>query len=385
MLNLFGRHRHLRRLLRLVQPYESDPARRAQRINLLLERERARSDRSGRPLSMVLIGVAGRSAGRSPAERIVAAMRERCRTTDEVGWFDRLTGFAILPDTSAAGARRFAGSVRDRLANKGIQTSHAVYQYRPSGSKNDDDAPPGGRRRPTVRRHGRRALAEARRQPVASTPSRQPVATHALQPIMTIGLPWWKRSLDVAASGSALLVLWPVLVTIGLAIRLDSPGSAIFRQQRAGLGGRPFSILKFRTMVADAESRRAALEAISEQDGPAFKIKDDPRVTRMGHLLRRTSLDELPQLVNILRGDMTLVGPRPLPVHESDACLPWQKRRLDVTPGLTCIWQVWGRSTVGFDDWCRMDLNYLGRRTPQRDLKILLATVPAVIKQRGAC
>ncbi|MEM6854850.1 MAG: sugar transferase, partial [Planctomycetota bacterium] len=121
------------------------------------------------------------------------------------------------------------------------------------------------------------------------------------------------------------------------------------------------------------------------QDGPAFKIKADPRITRVGAFLRKTSLDELPQLVNIFIGDMTLVGPRPLPVHESDACEPWQKRRLDITPGLTCIWHVWWRSTVIFNDWVRMDLRYKRKRTPQHDLKIMLHTVPAVLKQRGAC
>ncbi|MEL7089656.1 MAG: sugar transferase, partial [Planctomycetota bacterium] len=123
----------------------------------------------------------------------------------------------------------------------------------------------------------------------------------------------------------------------------------------------------------------------NEQDGPAFKIKADPRITRIGTILRKTSLDELPQLVNVLRGDMTLVGPRPLPVHESDACEFWQKRRLDVTPGLTCIWQVWGRSSVTFSEWVRMDLRYQRLRSPNKDLRILLATVPAVLKQRGAC
>ena len=198
-------------------------------------------------------------------------------------------------------------------------------------------------------------------------------------------LPAWKRSTDLVVAGGALAMLWPVMVGIALAIKLDSPGPVIFKQQRAGLGGQPYAIWKFRTMRSDAEAMRSQLLGVNEQDGPAFKLRADPRVTRVGALLRKTSLDELAQLVNILRGQMTLVGPRPLPLIESDGCAPWQRRRLDVTPGLTCIWQVWGRSSVTFNEWVRMDLRYQRKRTPRYDLKILLATVPAVIRQRGAC
>lgn len=191
--------------------------------------------------------------------------------------------------------------------------------------------------------------------------------------------------MDILVAGSAAVVALPVLAAIAAAIKLDSPGPVIFKQKRAGLGGVPFSIWKFRTMCDNAEAQRAALVAVNEQDGPAFKIKSDPRITRVGRFLRKTSLDELPQLFNILRGEMTLVGPRPLPMIEADACLPWQKQRLMITPGLTCNWQVWGRSSVTFDQWMRMDLRYLRRRSLQRDLFILANTVPAVLKQRGAC
>ena len=160
--------------------------------------------------------------------------------------------------------------------------------------------------------------------------------------------------------------------------------SIIFTQERAGLGGKPFKIYKFRTMIADAEKMKEALRKHSEQDGPAFKMKNDPRVTRLGRILRKTSIDELPQLFNVLKGDMTLVGPRPLPLKEADGCQQWQRRRLDVTPGLTCIWQVRGRSTVSFADWVRMDVAYIRRRTFFQDIRILLQTIPAVLLRRGA-
>ena len=169
---------------------------------------------------------------------------------------------------------------------------------------------------------------------------------------------------------AAVVFLTAVVVTVPL-----------FR--RAGLGGRPFTILKFRTMTADAEVQKAALRPLSERDGPAFKLSRDPRVTAVGRILRQTSIDELPQLWNVLRGEMSLVGPRPLPLDESDECARWQRHRLDVTPGLTCIWQVHGRSTVTFDEWMRMDMQYIESRSFWQDVKILAMTVPAVLLKRG--
>ena len=138
-------------------------------------------------------------------------------------------------------------------------------------------------------------------------------------------------------------------------------------------------------MCVDAESQKAELRAQSEQDGPAFKMAKDPRVTPLGRLLRKTSIDELPQLFNVLLGDMSLVGPRPLPCEESNRCEAWQRRRLDVTPGLTCIWQVRGRSKVSFSEWARMDVEYIRSRSLLSDLKLILKTIPAVLFRRGAC
>jgi lipopolysaccharide/colanic/teichoic acid biosynthesis glycosyltransferase len=198
-------------------------------------------------------------------------------------------------------------------------------------------------------------------------------------------LPLWKRSIDVVVSGAALIVLSPLLLAVAAAIKLTSSGPIIFRQQRDTLGGRGFMIYKFRTMCVDAEARKAALRQLSEQDGPAFKIAKDPRVTRIGRILRSTSIDELPQLLNVFLGDMTLVGPRALPTRESNGCEPWQRRRLDVTAGITCIWQVRGRSAVTFAEWMRMDLQYIRTRSAANDLKLLAQTVPAVVIGRGAC
>jgi lipopolysaccharide/colanic/teichoic acid biosynthesis glycosyltransferase len=197
-------------------------------------------------------------------------------------------------------------------------------------------------------------------------------------------MPWWKRSLDIALAGITMTAISPVMLAIALGIKLTSPGPVIFKQRRRGLGGKAFTLYKFRTMVVDAEKRKAELRKFSEQDGPAFKMTHDPRVTRIGRFLRTSSLDELPQLWNVLKGDMSLVGPRPLPCDEMDACEQWQRRRLDITPGITCIWQVKGRSTVTFTEWIRMDLSYLRARRLATDLLILLQTIPAVLFRRGA-
>jgi exopolysaccharide biosynthesis polyprenyl glycosylphosphotransferase len=194
-----------------------------------------------------------------------------------------------------------------------------------------------------------------------------------------------KRAIDVAVSALALLLAAPLMALVALAVRLDSPGPALFSQERYGLHRHRFRVWKFRTMVADAEARQAALEGRNEAGGALFKIRDDPRMTRVGRWLRRTSLDELPQLWNVLRGEMSLVGPRPLPVRDvARFDEPWLMRRFSAPPGLTGLWQVHGRSESGFDDLVAMDLEYIDRWSLGLDLRILAATVPAVLRGHGA-
>lgn len=194
-----------------------------------------------------------------------------------------------------------------------------------------------------------------------------------------------KRLIDVGFAAAALIILVPLFGVVALAIRLDSRGPVLFVQRRVGRNKRTFWLVKFRTMCVDAERRQATLEAFNEAQGPVFKIANDPRVTRVGRLLRRTSVDELPQLWNVLRGDMSLVGPRPLPlrdVHQFDQAL--QRKRFSVKPGITCIWQVSGRSRLGFSEWLRLDLWYIDNWSLTLDLKLLLRTLPAVLKGTGA-
>ena len=193
-----------------------------------------------------------------------------------------------------------------------------------------------------------------------------------------------KRTVDVVVAALSLVLLVPVLISIAVAIRITSPGDVLFRQTRCGLGGRRFTLYKFRSMLNNAEQLRAELHQLNELDGPAFKISDDPRITPVGRLLRRFSLDELPQLWNILRGDMSFVGPRPAIPDEVGMYEPWQRRRLRMRPGLTCMWVLEGRSDVDFQRWIQLDLAYIDNWSLWLDCKIFLRTIPIVISGKGA-
>jgi len=195
---------------------------------------------------------------------------------------------------------------------------------------------------------------------------------------------FFKRVMDVVGASFALMVSSPILLAAAVAIKLQDGGPVFFKQVRSGLYGRTFDVYKFRTMVVDAEARKKELEAMNEMEGPVFKIKRDPRITRLGAFLRKTSIDEFPQFWNVLRGEMSLVGPRPpIPKEVSEYAL-WQVRRLSMRPGITCIWQVSGRNDVNFDTWMKMDLEYIDHWSLFLDIKLLLLTVPAVLFARGA-
>src|SRR6185503_12899225 len=193
-----------------------------------------------------------------------------------------------------------------------------------------------------------------------------------------------KRILDLALGSAALVVALPLIVAVAIWIKIDSPGPVFHRAVRVGRGGRKFTFLKLRSMQRDAEELRGLLLHLNQASGPAFKLHDDPRVTRAGRFLRRTSLDELPQLWHVVRGDMSLVGPRPPFPEEVERYESWMLKRLAVRPGLTCLWQIKGRSDLSFDEWMRLDLEYVDRMTFLLDSKILLLTPAAVISGRGA-
>ena len=194
-----------------------------------------------------------------------------------------------------------------------------------------------------------------------------------------------KRTLDVSLSLLAMILLSPLFLLATLIVKLTSPGPALFVQERVGLNKRRFRLYKFRTMVADAAERQREIEHLNEACGPVFKIRNDPRVTPAGKLLRKTSIDELPQLFNVLKGDMSLVGPRPLPLRDYQGFRQdWQRRRFSVRPGITCLWQINGRSSVPFEKWMQLDMEYIDHWSLGLDFKILAKTIPAVLKGAGA-
>ncbi|MEM6550582.1 MAG: sugar transferase [Planctomycetota bacterium] len=407
-------------------------------LHRVLQRERARIDRLGGSISL-LVFVFTRPLdpfGRR-RKRLQRVLEQRVRLSDEIGVVDRHRVFVLLPDTTPKGAKVLARDVLDRMTpsrsgggkNGSAGLDFVVYRYvsaRGDAPKDSASANGDGPRRLTASEADRTAVVSSHRDDdddvdrdhlsgggstgssggragaedgigrqtagvsvaaTAHSPQQGRTAVEdGVMPMcdLALGLPWWKRATDITLSATALVLLSPVLAAAALAIRLDTPGPVMFIQQRMGCGRRVFPMLKFRTMVQDAEGMRSQLLAINEQDGPAFKLSDDPRVTRVGRVLRATSVDELPQLVNVLLGHMTLVGPRPLPLVEAEAVGDWHERRHSVHPGLTCIWQVRGRSGVLFEDWARMDLAYIGQRSFWSDLKIILLTVPAVLKREGA-
>jgi exopolysaccharide biosynthesis polyprenyl glycosylphosphotransferase len=193
-----------------------------------------------------------------------------------------------------------------------------------------------------------------------------------------------RRLMDVVLAVIIGVLTLPLMAATVVAIKVTSPGPALFCQQRSGLHGRPFIMYKFRSMINDAEQRRVELESINEMDGPVFKSSLDPRITSIGKTLRRFSIDELPQLHNVLKGDMSLVGPRPPLPQEVKRYKRWQRRRLSMKPGMTCLWQIAGRNQVGFDEWMRLDLQYIDNWSLLLDLKILIKTIPVVLLGKGA-
>lgn len=399
-------------------------------LDVLIRRECARADRNEREFSLVLFRLPNSKRNAVSTQRLVRTILARARMTDEVGWFSAHYLCALLPDTSARGAQAFSDGVCEMAAQKGSRPATVVYSYPGNWStdaaepvaasaglgrrdrfsdEDDDDNDPGSRPNGNGRVDGNgngSGHSGGNGQATAARTRGEGVTREDLLPVFAQGLvaeladgsaptesivdllvhplPAWKRALDILGALLAMVLLSPVMVIAAIGIKLTSKGPIIFKQDRAGLGGRPFKIYKFRTMVTDAEARKRDLRKYSEQDGPAFKLSNDPRITGIGHFLRKTSIDELPQLWNIVRGDMSLVGPRPLPVEEANKCTQWQRRRLDVTPGLTCIWQVRGRSRVTFADWVRMDVEYIRRRTLFHDISLLAQTIPAVLMRRGA-
>jgi lipopolysaccharide/colanic/teichoic acid biosynthesis glycosyltransferase len=345
-LNTLGRTGGRSRRSRILPPEE---------FQGYLDRERLRADRFGHSFCVLRFSEDNGTQLPAVAAELERVLRRRLRRTDTAGRLRDGSVALLLPCTPVAGAQKLVADVRARWS--------AVCPFP----------------RAEIRAyplHECVAVPEDTAEHTGSSRGR-------VEPLMVQDLPLWKRTLDLVGAGLGLVLLSPLLLLIALAIKVSSPGSVLFKQLRAGRGDVPFWLYKFRTMVPDAEGQKDALTPLNESDGPAFKMRHDPRVTSVGRFLRATNLDELPQLWNVLKGDMTLVGPRPLPCDESDAVRGWQRRRLDATPGLTCIWQTQeGRHQIPFADWVRMDLEYMQRRSLGFDLWLLLRTLIGFVRGR---
>lgn len=381
----------VKRLLGAEDTSSQAKKRAAEAMQTVLDRERSRADRTGSEFSMLTFSTAGEESGKPKTLGLLAEfLKYRSRSIDDVGWAGDRQVWFVLPNCPADAAAKVANEICDKFQAEGLPLEYKAFHHK---SQSAEDSSRGNDQRGNDQ-HGNDdsrwsglpampVLQDAQDLPTEQAPgSNQSV--QPMEPLYLRRTLAWKRAIDVIGAGGGLIVLTPILATAAVAVRLTSPGPVFFKQRRSGRGGVPFWIYKFRSMVADAEARKAELMSLNEQDGPAFKIEHDPRVTTVGRILRSTSIDELPQLWNVLKGEMSLVGPRPLPCEESEACSGWYLERLNVTPGLTCFWQVKDRrSKISFADWARMDIRYIRRRSLWLDLKLIVQTIICTLRRTG--
>lgn len=389
-------------------------------------RERARSDRNGGSLALVLVDGGSDRQLSDALESWAPVLAARVRCTDVVGWFDTQTLGVVLPDTDHEGALVVIRQLRSKLPPEAAKAHWRILVHPEHTAGRDEKTPADAAQAGGDPLDLLRAPARPSRLPEtesdadgrdvgagsfgASAPtgtlvrSRRGMSSRVqnaesgtfkavevgqvevapLRSVLLTPTPPLKRAVDIVGAAVALILLSPLMLAAAVAVRLSSPGPIVFRQKRAGLGGRAFTFFKFRTMYVDAEARKRELLAQNEQSGPVFKMADDPRITPIGRFLRKTTIDELPQLWNVLIGDMSLVGPRPPIVAEVEEYERWQRRRLEIKGGLTCIWQVSGRSAIQFEDWVRLDLRYIENASMWTDATLMARTVPAVLACRGA-
>ena len=349
--------------------------------------------------------------------RLGKYLRRRLRLTDERGMLLKGGVGIMLPMTDVFGARRVLHDIVSSMRDEGVEMEANIFCYDPVPSQHDlgtmgdsEDSEPSSvdlEHDPVGRESAPSDELIDTTPRSSSTAATTTARKHSIRPqvdpfrsidtahdhirrsrnadhlaYFAPSFPTWKRLIDIVGSTCGIVIATPIVLAAGLAIKLTSRGPVFFRQVRAGQYGRPFTMYKLRTMVVNAEELKSTLLDLNERDGPAFKMKNDPRVTRLGHFLRKTGIDEIPQLWNVLIGDMSIVGPRPLPCHEDRDCEHWHRQRLDTKPGLTCIWQISKSRDVSFEEWMRMDLRYARTRTLRHDIALMFKTIGAVILGR---
>ncbi len=345
-------------------------------LQRVLTKERMRADREETYFGLIILRVLDLRESRMCTVKLAKILHRRLRETDEKGHLNHGRIGVVLPTTDDDGTQQVLSDLLRLAAKAGLKISGEAFVYPELRTK---------------RRHSSRIehddtvdMLSDRTVDEASPMSCESTSASAALPMtyFSIGYPAWKRALDILGASVGLLITSPIIIAAVILIRLTSPGKAFFAQERVGYLGRTFRIYKLRTMVANAEELKCTLLERNERDGPAFKMRNDPRITRIGYLLRSTGLDELPQLYNVLIGDMSIVGPRPLPVAEAEQCEGWQKARMNTKPGLTCYWQVAKSRKMSFAEWMRLDMRYARARNLWLDIKLIINTVAAVVLGR---
>ena len=353
---------------------EDDNIKMSAAFHATLAKEKARADRNSHGFSLVSFKVGPLDYGTDTTKYFIDQLKKQVRITDQIGWLDNYTIGVLLFNTPSEEASNFIEKIQRIYPHKKF-FKYSISCY-PEG-KTDHSA---NEKTGEFCHHSI---------PVSASSHDHHSATdeqHALslQPIFFNKTSIAKRLADIVLSILALIVLSPLLSIIAIAVKCTSKGPIFFRQKRAGLGGVPFTFLKFRTMQIDADKKKSELLSFNERTGPVFKMENDPRVTRLGIFLRQWSLDELPQFINVLMGDMSLVGPRPPSMDEVEEYESWHNYRLEVQPGMTCIWQVYARGEKSFENWVRLDIKYKREQSFLLDMKLLALTIPAVLSRRGA-
>jgi lipopolysaccharide/colanic/teichoic acid biosynthesis glycosyltransferase len=357
-------------------------------FELLLQRERARSDRSGSEFSLIVYAINGQNGRRKPLQGFLHALRRRIRTVDEIGWFQDHSIGVLLPFSNRKGASSFAEDVAKLLSKKAKPFPYSIYSYPSRWYKSGAWDQIGNGQSPTKKLvpadpKEKNCRPRARLGNQATSANVSAAIDAKIDSVLAGKYPGWKRAMDFAGALLGILLSSPILLLLFAFIKTASPGPALFRQSRVGYKGRLFTFLKIRTMHLnnDITSHRAHLKSLIRSDVPMLKLDtlEDPRIIIGGKILRRTCLDELPQLFNVLKGEMSLVGPRPCLPYEVEEYERWHAHRFDVKPGMTGLWQVSGKNNLTFQQMIRLDIAYSTSISFIKDIKILLLTGPAII------
>lgn len=321
----------------------------------LLAHERSRADREGSSFSLLVLDVSALNGNGDGVQVVTKVVQVQTRSIDEAGWLDARSIGVLLPATGQDGGRKFAARLFKLLPPALSRVPWTVYTYPDQWIRTGE----------------------------GEDGEESPTPPKTVQTVFTTAMPVWKRVMDILGSSILLVVLSPLFLLLAIYIKLVSPGKVLFKQQRVGYGGRQFTFLKFRTMSEnnDCQQHKEHLKELIKNAEPMEKLDggNDPRIIPGGKVLRKACLDELPQLVNVLKGEMSLVGPRPCIPYEADEYLRWHTHRFDIVPGMTGLWQVSGKNKLTFEQMIRLDIEYATHLSLFQDFKILLLTGPAIV------